>query len=83
MPDIYSDPIYSSKLSSISSSTKKTRKGNKIFLVRLLYINAAYNKAAAIKVTDDIIYIIIDNLGLLSAHIFPSVFYRGVVYSDG
>lgn len=51
--------------------------------MQLLYINAAYNKAAAIKVTDNIIYIIIDNLSRLCAHIFPSVFYKGVVYSDG
>lgn len=31
MPDIYSDPIYSSKLSSIDSSTKK-QKGKQNFL---------------------------------------------------
>lgn len=46
--------------------------GNNIFcLVQLLYINAVYNGAAAIKVTDDIIYIIIDNLCGLSVFFSP------------
>lgn len=51
--------------------------------MQLLYINAAYNSAAAIKVTDDIIYIIIDNPCHLSARLFSFIFHRGAVYSDG
>lgn len=80
MPGIYSDPQLKTII--YSYFYKKTERETKL-LVQLLYVNAAYNKAAAIKVTDDIIYIIIDNLCLLCAHIFPSVFYRDVVYSEG
>lgn len=43
--------------------------------MQLLYVNAVCNKAAAIKVTDDIISVITDNPCLLCAQLFFFFFF--------